>query len=486
MDEIEIKLEVDSGSRAGVARAFAGRPAQRTRLRATYWDTPDGRLAARGIALRVRQEGRRWVQTAKAMGDSVLHRLEQNVALPGRWPSGGPPADPARHAGTPVGDLLEAALDGAPSLEARYKTDVLRRAIRVESEGCAVEVAFDEGEVRAGGERSAVCEVEIEHLSGTTALLYDIARSGIAAHGLRVGTLSKSARGERLRRGVIHLAPVKATPPRLTGAMNLDAMRRLTVAACLAQALPNAEEVALGSTDPHHVHQLRVALRRLRTALREFGPSDAIDPAWESQLARAFRELGVLRDSEIMKTVIGPRLLDAGAPAVPELAPAVPARAAASVVRDPALQRSLVDLIEYASAPADPEAPVAKKALRKILQRLHRKLARQARAFETLSREDQHAVRKLLKRLRYVVEFAGTLFEARKVGKYLKQLEPAQDALGRHNDEAVALAALRRAADAGDAHAWFAVGWLTARQSTGTADCARALERIAKAPRFFD
>ena len=73
---------------------------------------------------------------------------------------------------------------------------------------------------------------------------------------------------------------------------------------------------------------------------------------------------------------------------------------------------------------------------------------------------------------------------------YLKcgftQIESAQDALGRHNDEAVALAQLRRAADAGDNSAWFAVGWLTARQSTGAADCARQLERIAHAPRFFD
>ena len=63
MGETEIKLEVDATVRDRVARAFVGPQVVRQRLRAAYWDTPDGRLAERNIALRVRQEGRRWFQT---------------------------------------------------------------------------------------------------------------------------------------------------------------------------------------------------------------------------------------------------------------------------------------------------------------------------------------------------------------------------------------------------------------------------------------
>lgn len=71
-------------------------------------------------------------------------------------------------------------------------------------------------------------------------------------------------------------------------------------------------------------------------------------------------------------------------------------------------------------------------------------------------------------------------------GHLLERLEPAQDALGRRNDEAVALTLYRQAADAGDATAWFAVGWLQARQPASAAECARSLRRAADAPLFFD
>ena len=487
MGETEIKLEVNAAARAGVASAFAGANAVRTRLRAAYWDTPDRRLAERGIALRVRLEGRRWVQTAKAAGDSLLHRLEHNVPIPGRWPADGPVADPARHAGTKVGDLLSAALDGAAAIERRYTTDVMRRSLQVESEGAAVEVVFDEGEVRAGDRRSPVCEVEIESRSGEPALMFEIARAGIAAHGLRIGMLSKAARGERLLDVDVHPVPVKATAAKLAGAMGLDAALRHTVAACLAQVLGNAEAVASGSPDPDHVHQLRVGLRRTRTALRELGSaSPALHPAWEPQLARAFRELGVLRDREVLCATVVPRLIEAGAPALPDLPPVTGARPALDIVRDTALQQTLVGLIDYSMGSAERDAPPAKKALSQVLRRLHRRVARDARRFEALPEERQHAVRKLLKRLRYVAEFSRTLFDGKKVARYLERLEPAQDALGRHNDEAVALALYRQAAQAGDPHAWFAVGWLQARQPASAAEGARCLRRIADAPRFFD
>ena len=487
MSEIEIKLEVDPGARAGVALAFAQAHATRLRLQAIYWDTPDGRLAAHGIALRVRREGRRWVQTVKAAGDSSLHRLEHNVALVVAGSPDAPAADPSRHADTPVGQRLIALLEGAPAIEPRYATDVLRRALRIAVDGAAVEVAFDEGVVRAGERHTPVCEVEVESLHGDLALLFDIARRGIAEHGLRIGSVSKSARGERLHQSVAHGLPVKAGAPALTTVMNLDAALRCTVATCVAQILANADEVAAGSPDPDHVHQLRVGLRRLRTALRELGSaSPAVDPAWEPRLAHTFRELGVLRDHEVLAATVVPRLIDAGAPALAALVPVSQAREPRALVRDPAVQQTLVDLVEFSMGEPQSEAPAARKALNAILRGLHRKLARRAKRFESLPEAQQHAVRKLLKRLRYVAEFARSLHDPKKVLRYLDRLEPAQEALGRHNDEAMALALYRRAAEGGDANAWFAVGWLQGRQAAGAAQCARRLRQVADAPRFFD
>ena len=101
MTEIELKLQVPAAALAAVEHAVATPAAVRTRLQAVYFDTPDRRLAAAGIALRLRKEGRRWVQTLKAGPAHGMARGEHNVPLvvpAGRVPQ---EADPARHAGTP-------------------------------------------------------------------------------------------------------------------------------------------------------------------------------------------------------------------------------------------------------------------------------------------------------------------------------------------------------------------------------------------------
>ncbi|WP_281078761.1 CHAD domain-containing protein [Variovorax paradoxus] len=135
----------------------------------------------------------------------------------------------------------------------------------------------------------------------------------------------------------------------------------------------------------------------------------------------------------------------------------------------------------------------ARRFLRKRLQRLHEQALRDGGRFESLDTDSQHRVRKRLKRLRYLAEFAAPLFETRDEKKsddksaaerYLKRLRPAQDALGEFNDEAVAMA-LYREATAHDARAWFAVGWFSARHAAGAAACREALEKIEGAPRFW-
>jgi CHAD domain-containing protein len=93
-------------------------------------------------------------------------------------------------------------------------------------------------------------------------------------------------------------------------------------------------------------------------------------------------------------------------------------------------------------------------------------------------------VRKRLKRLRYLGEFVAPLFGEHAVRRYLKALRPAQDALGTHNDAAVAMDAYRTAAKE-DGRAWFAVGWLAARQPQGAQACRAALDKVAQARRFW-
>ncbi|HJS05609.1 MAG TPA: CHAD domain-containing protein, partial [Variovorax sp.] len=174
--------------------------------------------------------------------------------------------------------------------------------------------------------------------------------------------------------------------------------------------------------------------------------------------------------------------------------PAEPEPAPAAVVRDQAFQLVLMSLIAASLPPAEPapdvplpeqqKAKPARKPLRARLAKLHRQVVREGRHFEALEPAVQHRVRKRLKRLRYLAEFVAPIFGVGRAERYLKELKPAQDALGEHNDAAVAIDAYREAASR-DGSAWFAVGWLSARQPQSARECRAALEKIAQARRFW-
>ncbi|WP_295984754.1 CYTH and CHAD domain-containing protein [uncultured Variovorax sp.] len=518
--EIEFKFCIPAGRLKAVETALRRGTVERTRLQARYFDTADQRLAADGVVLRLRKEGPRWVQTVKATGDNALHRLEHNVDLGAAGPA--PQIDPQRHHGTPVGERLSKLLaDGTPLVE-RQSTDIVRltRDVRVTGPGGAVvEMALDVGKVVAHAgtpeqRESPVCELELELKRGDVQGLVSLARRWSQQHGLWFSTVSKAERGARLLAAQETVQAVKAEPTRFAD-RHPDglAIRQAVVASCLAQMLPNASEIAAGSTDEEQIHQLRIGIRRLRTALRELVDLDPASGAaqaaeWEPPLVDAFRALGALRDREQVVKLAQPRLREAGAPDFDPLAAdggaAADAPSPGDIVRSPAFQNVLVSLIGFTAAkPAEsepgpegdpPSAPVnadaARRLLRKRLQRLHKQVLRDGERFESLDTESQHRVRKRLKRLRYLAEFVAPLFDEKKedddgpAGRYLKALRPAQDALGDFNDEAVALALYRDAA-ARDARAWFAVGWFTARREPGAKACRKALGKIEDAARFW-
>jgi CHAD domain-containing protein len=264
------------------------------------------------------------------------------------------------------------------------------------------------------------------------------------------------------------------------------------VVACLAQVLPNADEIAAGNDSAEIVHQLRVGIRRLRTALRELAAlGRTFDPAWGPALVDVFRALGDQRDRELLLTKMQPRLVRAGAPEIDVPTEDAPDSSVSEVVRAPAFQSTLVALTGFTAGtiqqPADAheqDAGATRRLLRKRLARLLRDIRRDAERFQTLAPASQHRVRKRLKRLRYLAEFVAPLFDTRKAKRFIEALEPAQDALGGYNDEIVALEAYRALARS-DPKAWFAVGWLTALQDEHVRDAARALGGLRDAPRFW-
>lgn len=485
MIEIELKFQVPADALERVRRAVATAAAGTQRLRTLYLDTADGRLAAAGMALRLRRDGRRWLQTFKGPGDGLLQRIEHEVPVP-LPPRGTTPAiDLGRHDGTPAGSLLRATLGDAVALGPVFETDVRRTRRVVRVGGTRVELALDEGEIRADARTLPLCELEFEWLSGPLDGLFQLADRWVARHGLWLDVRSKSERGALLARDQPAAAPVMARRPAVRPDQGPDAALRTMVGAGLAHLLPNAAAVAAGTGVPEHLHQVRVALRRLRTALQVFGSwSPGVDAGWGPALAALFDALGAARDRDALAETLLPALQAAGAPLAELGAPGSAADDPGAALRSLAANRLLLALAAFAGNPPALEAAGLIDPARLLLRRLHRQVVRDGERFLELDDEARHRTRRRVKRLRYSADFVAALWPSRDVKRYLARLAPAQDALGRFNDLCVATEAFRALVDR-DPRAWYAVGWLSARRDEHIAAAACALQRLARTRPFW-
>jgi triphosphatase len=466
MTEVELKFQVPPASRAAVQRAVATGTAVTTRLRARYFDTPDRRLAAAGIALRLRLEGSTWVQTLKAAGSGLAVRLEHEVPLPRQ--RGVPTLDISRHDASLAAAPLQAALAGAPPLQLVFETDIRRTHRVLRSAGGQVELALDQGHIAAAGRRLPVWELEFELRSGSLPALVGLAQRWVQRHGLWLDPRTKSERGHLLAAGLACSPAAGATVPQLQPGQSVDQGLRRMVAAALAQVLPNAAVLAdeQVQASPEHLHQLRVGLRRLRSMLRLFGGEHAgADALWQPQLAELFRQLGASRDLDVWAATLQPALAAAGGPAL-----VLPADAADTAIgpalRDARTHTLWLELLAYAEAdaPAVDGDPALRQAAGRQLQRLHRRLSQLAAAFDTLDAPGRHRLRRRIKLLRYGVEATAALWPAKAQRRYLAALRGLQDELGACNDVQVALDRLQ-AWPQPDAGVWFARGWLAARHA---------------------
>ncbi|HAP78355.1 MAG TPA: hypothetical protein DCR14_20020 [Acidimicrobiaceae bacterium] len=489
--EIELKLHVPSDAVAAVERALHDRTrSSLVHLQAAYFDTPAHDVAAAGLAWRVRRESNRWVQTLKgavANGDGLV-REEHNVPMKGRaWPS----PDATVFAGTPAGDRLTEVLErlseaGLEPPAERFRTDIHRLVRRQKVPGGTVEFAFDRGVIRSGSASTEVCELEIELVSGAPAAVIRTARRWAARYGLWADTVNKAMRGGLLADGATTAPVARGARPDLHAGMSVDDALRTITRTCLAQIQRNLSALANDLGQPEHVHMARVAIRKLRTVLRELGPlSPAVQPEWGDRLGEVFARLGEARDRDVLATHL-PAIEAAGGPAF-----ALPEHAstdAAEVARDPAVTALVLDLLEYSYgsplADAD-DAPRLMAAVAGELKRLHRQTLREVGHFPTLPEEAQHQVRKRLKRLRYTAELTASIFPRRQVRAYVAALAPAQDALGSLNDLVVARDTFAAAAQAGVPEAWFASGWAAAQIPAAAAACVKPLRQAADAPRYW-
>lgn len=280
MNEIELRFQVPPAQWEAVhrwvsgAEERAGVGAHPERLRASYFDTPERHLARAGFALRLRLEGQTWVQTLKGAAPDGMTRLEHNVPVPVPKGAEMPTLDLARHADHPAGQGLQALLAslGGPSLQSLFRTDIERLSRAFATPYGEVELALDHGALLAGEgaseRRTPVAELEIELKQGDPRAVLEVAREwALGRFGLTLELRTKALRGDLLARGE-RVAPAHSSVAALwrLGQTQTEALAVL-LKSVVEPVLGNASQIVSGVHQPEHVHQLRVALRRLRVGV---------------------------------------------------------------------------------------------------------------------------------------------------------------------------------------------------------------------------
>ena len=497
--EIELKFMVNG---AGLSQALASpllhpqapEPPSRS-LISTYFDTPNWDLRKQRIVLRIRRNGRKTplmaIKWTPEESEGPFSRGEIEIALEGAKPDIDNPNLDLFEA--PVAEKLRRFIADQP-LQPKFETRIKRRTRLLHYGGAQIEAAFDEGSVVAGDISLPLSEIELELKSGSASDLYEFGAQLTAALPLCLDPSSKAERGFFLAMGK-KPTPVKMGAARLTPDTMLDdAVSRVALGA-LDHFLVNWP--ALRASDrPEAVHQMRVALRRLRAVLAMFNRTL---PCAEFGLLRQQAKdiasaFGPARSCDVMLDMIdeGPRSHFSGRLNFEPLLEALEARRltaytdARALLQAPQTSAFVMRLNSFVArrgwrnalsgaelaaltAPAGVFAAAA-------LERLHKKALKQGKDLLNLPDEQRHEVRIALKNLRYGAEFfSGCFADERGIANFVRATAELQDLLGAHNDAAGAEEFLKPMLDGEAAQAagvvigWYARGAVVSDAGLGKA-----------------
>ncbi|SMF83264.1 Inorganic triphosphatase YgiF, contains CYTH and CHAD domains [Tistlia consotensis] len=531
-DEIELKLslppaQLEKLRRHPFVRMIAQGRAKRRRLVGTYFDSEDFLLRDRRMALRLRDVGQQRLQTLKIAPASYA------ALLAGRGLGGGraPAASPAtvQHLieyetvtesdGPDIGLIEDEALRDffrderlAERLEPVFSTDIDRRTLLLRHADAEIELALDIGEIHAGGRSEAVSEAELELKSGPPARLYELALLLSEQLPFRLEARSKAERGYALYE---QLAPTpnRGRKPELQPGMTVSEAFALLAGACLEQMRGN-ESAVLAGADPEGVHQLRVALRRLRALVSLMKTVLAPDAAafLKEELRWLQQSLGPARDWDVFGIgtlkPLARRLPNepslGGLEKAVEAARAQAYRDAQAALADVRYSRLLLRLALWLQeggwhrrpefGEPDPAGRPITELADALLSRRDKALRRTARKRKGRSEAELHEVRIAAKKLRYAVEFFRGLYGSKAVKRHLVRLVALQDTLGTLNDAVVGhrLIDELEAAGAQDRKRAFepyaaglVIGWQAARIEADLGHFAAAWDDYRKARPFW-
>ena len=456
--EIELKLALPASHAGRIRRHPLLREIKpsRHKLYSVYFDTPDFALMRRGIALRLRRVGYHWVQTMKAEARAVgamSSRPEWEMAVAGGI-------------GPDFAVLPQAALDLLQGIDLTgiapaFVTQFQRTTWHLVDGENEAELALDIGTIEAG-KSQAICEIEIELKSGQPVVLFDLAEQLLASAGLFVEARSKAERGYTLC-GATTPTPVKTLRPDIQPKQSPTEIWQALMQAALVQLVANVPGVLERTQDIEYLHQLRIALRRLRTGMtlakgKNLPPIQTLDNSMAT-LCEVMRSLNPARDWDVFLHETLPRTLTAlgacrtlvvdikDASDSPEEIAALfresatnSRREAQACLQSAPFTRLVLNLgraLLASDKTADKEIS-ARQWAAGILEKRWLTLRKRCRRFAQLSPEERHRARIAAKKLRYAADALVPLY-GKRGSRFIAALADLQNALGRANDAQVGI-----------------------------------------------
>ena len=243
--------------------------------------------------------------------------------------------------------------------------------------------------------------------------------------------------------------PVHAEPLKLEPRLSGEAVLQRAGRACLDHLLRN--EGAALSGDIEGIHQMRVAVRRLRAILSAFAPLLPKEPRrWASNELRWFVDvLGKARNFDVFDA----SLLQPAQAALSEtsgferLAMATGNQrkaaheAVVEAIGSPRYKELVLAMVRWfedcqwrARGDADDlQRPISELAPI-LLDRCRRQAKKRSKHFTKQAATQRHRLRIALKKLRYAAELLESLYDPAKTQRFIKRLERLQDNLGDIND----------------------------------------------------
>lgn len=448
--EIELKLGLHPQhvSRVKDASLFRKIKPQQQRLRSIYFDTDSLQLKHRGIALRIRRIDKQWIQTLKAEAQStgsLTHRPEWEAVV--------------KEGGHPDFSVLPAeGLELLKDIELQqiapvFVTEFKRSTWLLKNEGNQAEIALDVGKVTAQHLQREICEVEFELKSGKAEFLFELAERLLQHVPLFIEPRSKAARGYLLV-GAEIAKPIKAGSVKFDSTHSITDIYCTIIGAALTQLLANIPGYFEHIEDPEYLHQIRVALRRIRTGISLLQSIAQPLPSWNKPLRKLMRTLNDARDWDVFEQEVLPDVLEKMRHSSEEsMDPAITTCVQNEVIaiRQQTQKKfhkaeftALILAIErhlFVLSKDSGEVACGVNTQQwaiKILEDRWQELHQCCQGLSAQTAAERHHARIAAKRMRYAADTLFSLFENQVAKRFIEMLANLQDELGYTNDRQVA------------------------------------------------